>query len=72
MSSQWAAQRSTYLLMNQSLRDLDAAAQSAQQLRQSFIALVENRYTPADMDTTLQEVTSVSELLKKIYSQESQ
>jgi hypothetical protein len=72
LSSQWAAQRSAYLLMTQSLRDLDAAAGSAGQLQQSFIALVENRYTPADMEITLQEITSVSELLKKIYSQESQ
>jgi hypothetical protein len=71
LSSQWAAQRTDYLLMNQSLRDLDAAAQSAGQLRQSFIALVENRYTPADLEKSLQEIVSVSELLKKIYSQKN-
>jgi hypothetical protein len=71
LSSQWAAQRSSYLLMNQSLRDLDSASQSAQQLRQSFIALVENRYTPADLEKTLQEINSISGLLKKIYSQET-
>jgi hypothetical protein len=72
LSSQWVQQRSSYLLMNQSLRDLDAATEAAQQLHQAFIALVENRYTRSDFERVLQETNSAADLLKQIYSQETQ
>jgi hypothetical protein len=72
LSAQWAEQRSSYLLMNQSLRDLDAAAEAAQQLRQAFIALMENRYTHGDFERAVQETNNVANLLKQIYSQETQ
>jgi hypothetical protein len=70
--AQWAQQRNSYLLMNRSLRDIDAAAEAAQQLRQAFIALMENRYTHGDFERAVQETNNVANLLKQIYSQETQ
>ncbi len=62
----WAKNRRELLAASASVASVEAAAEAARQLKWSYVALVENRLSAADLQALLSDVNEILSLLERI------
>lgn len=66
LPSGWAKKRKELLMIRVSIKSADAAVQAAQSLKISFIALVENRLDPANIEFIIKDINDILALVGKV------
>jgi hypothetical protein len=66
LPADWVKHRRAILIANVSSGAIDAAADAARNLKSSFVALVENRFTSVDYQALIKDVGEIITLIEKV------
>jgi len=66
LPAKWSERRKEVLKTNVKIESVKAAEKAADDLKKSFIALVENRFTLADLELLIQDINRIASLIEAI------